>query len=365
MRWSSWSAAGERRIDGPVANAARRRARPARVRLGWPVRLPRAVPPGRPQGLGPGVRERPAPRRGRRRRRGRRGDLAARTRPRSCRRRAMRDLYETLGVTKTASADEIKRGVPQARPEVAPRQQRGRRLGRGEVQGDHGRVRHAVRSREAQGVRPVRRRRRHGRGRRLRPVRLQRLRGPARRRPVRPALRPVRPRPRRRPVRRRPAGARARHRPADVRDAVVRRRADRRAADDPRLEGRHVPRLPRHPRGARHAPDHLPRVQGPRRAVAQPGLLLAVRSRACTAPAPARSSSAPARPARAAAASAARSATPSGSPPASRTAPASGCPAAAARGSRADRPATCSCSSTSRPRRCSSVAATTSWSTCR
>ena len=42
--------AGERRIDGPVANAARRRPRPARVRLGRPVRLPRPVPPGRPQG---------------------------------------------------------------------------------------------------------------------------------------------------------------------------------------------------------------------------------------------------------------------------------------------------------------------------
>ncbi len=118
-------------------------------------------------------------------------------------------------------------------------------------------------------------------------------------------------------------------------------------------------------RRAGHHADHLPGVQGPGRAIAQPGLLLAVRAVPRTVPAPARSSSARARPARAGAASAAPSATPSASPPASRTAPRSGCPAAAARASPAVRPATCSCSSTSRPRRCSSGVATTSWSRCR
>ena len=103
-------------------------------------------------------------------------------------------------------------------------------------------------------------------------VRLQRLRGPTRRRlstssPTCSAA-----------SRRRPAGA-ARRCPegTDLErpDAVVRRRAGGVQLTIPISRTSRAP-IARHPRGARHEPDHVPRVQGARRPVAQPGLLLAV-----------------------------------------------------------------------------------------
>ena len=126
-----------------------------------------------------------------------------------------------------------------------------------------------------------------------------------------------------------------------------------------------MPRLPRHAARRRAPrPIDLPGVQGPRRALAQPGLLLAVgavpalrrhrpdrRARLPDLPRP--------RPRRPHA-----SATPCASRPASRTASSIRLPGKGGDGRRrrpGRRPA--SCSSTSAPRRSSSGAATTSWST--
>ncbi len=214
-------------------------------------------------GPGPGVRERPAPRRGAGRRRGRRGHLAAGQGGASCgRRRPMRDLYETLGVTKNATADDIKK----AYRKLAQKWHPDKNAGDAKAEEKFKEITAAYDT-----LSDTEKRKAYDQfgasggmsARRLRPVRLPRLRGPARRRPVRPAVRPVRPRPRRWPVRRRPPGARARHRPADLRHPVVRRRADRRAADDPGVEGRHLLRLPRHPRGAGHRrPITCPECKG-------------------------------------------------------------------------------------------------------
>ena len=67
-----------------------------------------------------------------------------------------RDYYEVLGVAAHGRDRRDQEGLPQARGEVPPRQEPGRRRGRGEVQGGGRGVRRALRRREARALRPLR-----------------------------------------------------------------------------------------------------------------------------------------------------------------------------------------------------------------
>ncbi len=107
-------------------------------------------------------------------------------------RRMRRDAYEVLGVARGADEREVKKRLPGARARAAPRRERARPRGRGEVQGGRRGLRGAVGPRAQGGVRPLR----------LGRPGLARLRAPvARLRLVRRHLRGVL---RRRSVRRRP-----------------------------------------------------------------------------------------------------------------------------------------------------------------
>ena len=64
-----------------------------------------------------------------------------------------RDYYEVLGVGRGAPRRRDQEGLPQAGPRVPPRPQPRRPGGGGALQGGPGRLRHALRPREAQGVR--------------------------------------------------------------------------------------------------------------------------------------------------------------------------------------------------------------------
>ena len=75
---------------------------------------------------------------------------------------AVKDLYEMLGVAEGRLPGRDQEGVPQARAAAPPGREPGRRRGRGALQGDPGRLRRALGSREAQAVRPFGSR--HGRG---------------------------------------------------------------------------------------------------------------------------------------------------------------------------------------------------------
>ena len=177
----------------------------------------------------------------------------------------MRDLYEVLGVRASATADEIKKAYRKLAQQVPPRQQPGRREGRGALQGGLGRLRHALGRREAQGLRPVRRVRRR---RRAAASTRAAFRDYAQRRGLRhlatcsaTSFGRVRGGRRRRP---RPAPRAERGR--DLRDRgrpLVRRRADgRRSSTIPVEKDVDVPR-PATARGAApgHQPDDLPRVR--------------------------------------------------------------------------------------------------------
>ncbi len=74
-----------------------------------------------------------------------------------------RDYYEVLGVDRSATADQIRRGLPQAGPEVPPGPQPGRRGGGGQVQGGGRGLRGAQPPGEAGPLRPLRVRRPGGR----------------------------------------------------------------------------------------------------------------------------------------------------------------------------------------------------------
>ena len=71
------------------------------------------------------------------------------------------------------------------------------------------------------------------------------------------------------------SGGQPRLRPADRGDALLRRRAARRAAHDPGREAGHVLHLQRQRRAARHLPDDLSGVPRPRHQEPQPGPVLA------------------------------------------------------------------------------------------
>ena len=209
-------------------------------------------------------------------------------------------------------------GLPQARRQVPPGQEPGRRFGRGEVQGSAERVRRSVGHREAEAVRPFRRRER--------PVRLRcgRLQLPQRQLRRRRSRRPVRRTVQSRHDAHAPAAARARRRHRGAGQPFVRGLAARARDEDPGRGHDCLPRVRRHRCGARHDAGHLSRVQRPRRHLREPGPVRALaavsalprqrhrrsRSRATSATAPGRNG--------------ARAATRCGSRPASRTARASG-----------------------------------------
>ena len=362
---------GERRLDGPVAEraATRSSARPARARLGRPVRLPRPLPPAGPPGPGPRVRERPAPRR----RALTWASVAVLVSPQRqgglhLRRGGARCVTSTRrSASQRAPRRRDQEGVPQAGPEVAPRQEPGRREGRGAVQGDLGRLRHALRRREAQGLRPVRRVRRH-----VRPAASTRAASATTRRPrgfdISDLLGDLFGRARGGGPSGGRAGARARARarPADLRQPVVRRRPHRRAAEDPGARRRH-----RAPTATAPAPRPAPARPSARSATGrgvrsqQPGLLLALRAVPALRRLRPSSSSTPARPAR----PRQRGRTVKLHRPHPGRHPGRQAAAAARPGRRrarrrpARRPA--GDRQRRRPRRCSSGAATTSWSRCR
>ena len=208
-----------------------------------------------------------------------------------------RDPYEVLGVAARRRRDPDQEGLPQARARAAPRRQRARPSGRGEVQGGRGGLRDPLRRRSSRDVRPLRPRRPALRWLRaeLRRVRLDHRpvrRLLRRRQPVRRALGPRARRRRRRARRDRPArrGAgdvgggllrgdrslrgvprqrrRARHADRDVQPLRRRGPAAGRVAHALRPDGAHDRVRPCHGDGriATRALRHVPRTRTPGRA---------------------------------------------------------------------------------------------------
>ena len=158
-------------------------------------------------------------------------------------------------------------GLPEARPRAPPGPEPRRQGGRGALQGDPGRLRHALGPREAQAVRRVRLgrrprrrvpRRRRARRRRLQ-LRLRRHLGSLRR-----LRRHLRPQPRTR-------ASGARRRPPGRGEPLLRGLAAGHRDPDPGPGRARLPRVRRLRRPAGHVAHDLPRVQGPRRHRREPG----------------------------------------------------------------------------------------------
>ena len=182
------------------------------------------------------------------------------------------DHYKVLGVGRKAHAGRDQEGLPQARAPVPPRQEPGRREGRGALQADLPGARRPRRRRQAQGLRPrAAEPVLAGRARRQRPARLRR--GRLRRHPVGP-LRPGDARPRRRGRRPAALARRARPRPRG-RDLDRLRAGDQgRRGPDLRADVRALRHLRRDRREARHRAEGLPALPGPRDRVRGPGPVL-------------------------------------------------------------------------------------------
>ncbi len=182
---------------------------------------------------------------------------------------AKRDYYTTLGLSRDASEEDIKKSYRKMAMKHHPDRNPDDKALRGAIQGSEGSLRGSDRRQEARGLRPVRacRRRSVGRLRRA-PRRTGRLRR-LRRRVRRHLRRDLRAAGTRRRQRRLP-----RRGPALQPRAVAGGRRARHRSEDPHPRDGRMRDLPRHGCEARHAAQDVRFLRRPRRGARVAGLLL-------------------------------------------------------------------------------------------